>query len=294
MIYVNNPTSGDFPGGNITGYFASPTGKWQVNLQYNVPPIASGQYHMIDQTYKVQESGVYIMTFNPAVTFAKPSPYWGVSGGFLALQVEPPSTLFAFLTLMVLILGFVGTNLTIYRRGRSDQLFRIPPHPSNMVLQKALNLFDAGKKMESYLLDPKDDVRFEAGVSWLLEILGFRAFRLNKGSHGEVLRVGDGQSEVRSADILVHDASKGGFSVVSCTIGMPTSEKRQKIRLTANEVRTEMGNCEPIMVTSVDAGPTVTSEAKQESIVLIDRPKLVSIIELAKTGRFEKAKKFFN
>jgi len=53
---------------------------------------------------------------------------------------------------------------------------------------------------------------------------------------------------VTSADILAHDALKERFSVVSCTIGMPSSEKRQKIRPTANEVRTEMGYCEPVVV----------------------------------------------
>jgi hypothetical protein len=295
MISVNNPTSRDFPGGNVTCHLAAPSGKWQSNRQYNVPSIPASQSYKTDAEFKVEESGVYVMTFDPSVTFSDTTtPYWAVSGGFLPVQVEPPSTLLMFLTLIILILGFVATDLTLIRMKKLAPTSRLTFQPAKEDLLKAINLFEAGKNIESYLLDPKDAVRFEAGVAWLLEILGFQAVRLNKGAHGEVMRVREGQAEVRSADILVHDPTNGKFGVVSCTIGMPSTEKRQKIRLTANEVRSRMGNCQPIMVSDIDAGSASEREAKQEGIVLIDKPKLVVIMELVRTERFEKARRYFD
>jgi hypothetical protein len=294
-ISVVNPTSRDFPGGNVTYYLAGPSGKWQYSLQHNVPSIPANHSYSFDAEFKLQESGVYVMTFNPSVTFSNTStPYWFVSGGFLPVQVEPPSTLFMFLILITLILGFVGTGLALIRMKRLAPMSRLTPQPAKSDLLKAINLFEAGQNMESYLLDPKDAVRFEAGVAWLLEILGFQAVRLNSRAHGEVMRVKEGQAEVRSADILVYDPTNGKFGVVSCTIGMPSTEKRQKIRLTANEVRSRMGNCQPIVVSDIDAGSAILAEAKQEGIVLIDKPELLTIMELVRTERFEKARRYFD
>jgi hypothetical protein len=296
ILYVSNPTNVDFPGGGyLTGRITAPSGKWQNNLQFNLTAIPADHSYEIDYSFTAQESGVYILTIDPSITYSfGPAPNWAVSGGFLAFQVEPPSTLFLFLILVVLIFGFVATDLSLIAKFKGRKQSGIALSTTRRsVLQQALNLFEAGQKLDSYLLDPRDDVQFEAGVSWLLQILGFQAVRLNKGAQGEKLRVQEGQAQIRSADILLSDPTSQRFSVVTCTIGVPGADKRQRIRLTADEVSSRLGNCDSMIITSVDTGPTIANEARQEQILLVDKTKLEAVLELVKAKRFDRAKRYF-
>lgn len=290
-VVVYNPTDRVFPGGNLTGRVESPSG-WYVSLSYNVSTIAPREWRSYDLSFEPQESGVYMVKLDEvevplSMTLQE---FWEVSGGFRVIQVEPPSTLLQSLTVFLIgILALVLLALTIMlRRGVGGIAGSAPRPAAQPDLWQVFNRFEAGKRMENYLLRDKDDRKFESAVSWLLEIVGFRAMKLNKDARGEAFR--EGEAVVGSADILAQDTETGRLLVVDCTVGLVDTDRLQSIANLRNRLGSQGVFCDPVIVSSENAD-LKRKEGRSLGVTVVDRTDLEAMTTFVKAGRFDKAKK---
>jgi len=292
-VLIYNLSNETFPGGNLTGFVKTPSNKWILPQSFEISEIAPNQSRTFVLRFKPEEAGVYTVELRDLKLPPKvPSWNWQVSGGFLPIQVEPPSTLINALVLTVLIVGILAlvTSAFILRRRSAPGLPIDQPAPTRDTLLKAFNQFDAGKNIEKYLLDAKDAENFESAVSWLLQIIGFHAMKLNDKAKGQSLRV-DG-AEVGSADILAYDPQTGRLLVVDCTIGVPESAKLQRIKNSAERLRSPTCDCDAVLITGQDAA-LPKRDAYAKGIVMLDKADLTRIITFISEKRLAKAKKMF-
>jgi len=109
-ILIRNLASDDFPGGNVTGMVTTPTiTRYGVSLNYVVPELSSGQSANYSLLLTPAEPGLYTVSLY-AVYFSPnhPQPNWAISDGFLAFDVEPPSTLIELWS----VIAALGLGLT--------------------------------------------------------------------------------------------------------------------------------------------------------------------------------------
>ena len=291
-VLVHNPSNETFPGGNLTGSVTAPSGKWILPLSLKISEIAPNKTQTLFVRFKPQEAGVYTVQLDRLelpLTLQK----WDrqVSYGFLPIQVEPPSTLINTLILIALILGILAivAFALILRRKAAPRLPTGQPAPTMNNLLSALNQFDAGKSMKSYLTDGKNHETLVSAVSWLLQILGFHAMKLNNLAKGETLRIGD--EEKGSADILAYDSQTGRLFLVNCTTGVPDHAELQKIKNSAQAL--QLGTyCDAILITSQNA-QALDRDARSMNIILLDEDDLRTVTTLIEEKRFAKAKKIF-
>lgn len=294
-IIVYNDWTEKFPGGNLTGDLQAPT-KWGFyGLTYQIPSLDPGKSASYSFALKPEEAGVYTFSLNRLYVRSSPGsapPSWQVSGGFLAVQIESPSTL--FMVLIIVVLMFIlavlclGT-LLLWRRTRTRSGdARQPDLPA--ALLRLFNLSDAGRRMEGYLLQDTDDRKFESAVSWLLEIVGFRTMNLNKEAQGEKFRQSQNGVVIGSADILAYDQEKVRWLVVDCTIGTPDADKLDRIADLSRHLRSQVPECDAVVV-SAKAAAATKENAERQGIIVIDRTDLEKMLGLVKAERFEKAKR---
>jgi len=289
-VIVYNPSAQTFPGGNLTGQISSPSGKWMSQRTYNLSEIPPREWKTLSLTFKPEESGVYTVKLDrlDLPLSSSMQQYWEVSGGFAAIQVEPPSTLFQVFTLIAIIAALLVIAPLLWRRTGVEG---VQVRPSDLTpLLKAFNMFDAGKRMEKYLLEEKDDKKFESAVSWLLEILGFYAMKLDKIIRGESFR--EGETVVGSADILAYDSENDRVVVVDCTVGLPDAETLQGIANLAERLRSTVVKCDAIVVTSEKA-EVRKRDAVNLGVIVVDRTDLELITGFVKSGRLDKARTRF-
>jgi len=288
-VTVNNLSDKNFPGGNLTGFANSPSGKWSIrDWRISVPELPAGKSQTLFQSLPIEEAGVYTVSFTSMDL--QTHEYWQVSGGFLVVQVEPPSTLFQLLTVFlsaVIAVVLMSIVVLLWRRRRiipsKDQ--RLEPPASMMV---AFSMSEAGKKMESYLLEEKNNRRFESAVSWLLEILGFWTMKLDSETKGEVFK--EGAQDIGSADILAYDTLRNRSLVVGCTVGIADTAALQRISNLAKKLVPHIGDCDPVLV-SYESSELSKKDAQASGVILLDHAGLESIVSLVGSRRFEKARR---
>jgi hypothetical protein len=289
-ITVYNAWSKTFTGGNLTGLLESPSKIWQMGITYRVPSLDPGKWTTFYLFVRPEEAGVYTVTLNDVYGSISSNGPWQVSGGFLAVQIEPPSTLFQLFTifpLVVIAVVLIEIVIVFWCRGK---MVRIEGRRTEMpaAMMTAFGMSEAGKKMESYLLEEKNNRKFESAVSWLLEILGFWTMKLNSESKGEFFK--DGQQEIGSADILAYDPMRQRSLVVDCTVGIAETAGLQRISNLAEKLAPHIGDCDPVLV-SYEGSELSKKDAQALGVILLDHASLESIVSLVKSHRFQKARR---
>lgn len=165
---------------------------------------------------------------------------------------------------------------------QTETIYQRPSRESDPV-QQAFDLFDAGKKMETHLLNPHDDKDFEASVSWLLEMIGFETFRLGQD---EIVR--ENNTEKGSADIIVDERSREyegcRLLVVDCTMRVPRADKVDKIRNTADYISRKITFPVRAVIVTADRAPVMKQQADRLGVKIIDSADLERMIGFLKRG----------
>ena len=141
--------------------------------------------------------------------------------------------------------------------------------------KRAFNLFDAGKKLEEHLFNPKKAEDLESAFTWLLEMINISALRLGRNES-----VREETTERGSADILAiyHEKSAEQIIAIDCTINVPDGNKIDKIKNTADYISRKIGYpIKPVIVTSVNTALT-KEEGKKHDVKIIDRADIEKIL----------------
>jgi len=139
-------------------------------------------------------------------------------------------------------------------------------------------LFDAKKKMEEHLLNPKDDEDLDSGFSWLLEMMDIRSLRLAK--KGE--NISEAKVKKGSADIIAYDSNSNMLLAIDCTRGVPRGDKIDRIKNTANYISRRIKlQVKAMIVTSVNAS-TQKEIAETNNVRILDITDLDELISLFK------------
>ncbi|MGD0643591.1 MAG: hypothetical protein ABSA75_01650 [Candidatus Bathyarchaeia archaeon] len=159
------------------------------------------------------------------------------------------------------------------------------PFPSESIdlFLKVFFLFDAGKKMEEHILNPKEPEDLEAGFTWLLEMLDITSLQL--GHRNEQVR--EEKTEKGSADIIscYHESTSNIILAIDCTMAVPDGHKIDKIKNTAEFISRKIGfPVRPIIVTSEKS--SITKElGKKHSVKILDSTDLDQIIAYYKKSQ---------
>jgi len=143
---------------------------------------------------------------------------------------------------------------------------------------KMFSLFDARKKMEAHLLNPKSDEDLDSGFSWLLEMIDIRSLRLAK--KGE--NISEDKVQKGSADIIAYDSNSKMLLAIDCTRGVPKGDKIDRIKNTAEYIsRKTRITVKAVIITSVNA-PTQKGIAEKNNVRILDLTDLDELICLFK------------
>lgn len=155
------------------------------------------------------------------------------------------------------------------------------PSESSKPILAAFTLFDAGKKMEEYLLNPKKAEDLVAAFSWLLEMIDVASLQLGRD---ETVR--EDKTSKGSADIIAcyRDSDVRTILVIDCTMGVPDEPKIDKIRNTAEYISRKISlPVKPLIVTSQKSA--ITKElSEKHSVKIIDNTDLDKMIGFYKKG----------
>lgn len=145
---------------------------------------------------------------------------------------------------------------------------------------KMFSLFDAGRKMEERILDPKGEVDLTSAFSWLLEIIDIQSLRLGKDEN-----IREDKMPKGSADIIAYYSNSKKILAIDCTIGMPDGAKINRIKNTADYIsRIIQLPVKAMIVTSVNAS-IQKDIAKKHNVNLLDKIDLEELIGMFKRGR---------
>lgn len=152
--------------------------------------------------------------------------------------------------------------------------YQFPPDTSDPFL-RVFSLFDAGKKMEEHLLNPKSAEDLVAAFSWLLEMISITSLQLGKDES-----VKEEKTERGSADIIAcyRESNSSVILAIDCTIGVPDGHKIDRIKNTADYVSRKIGfPVKAVIVTSQKS--SITKEQGQKYFVkIIDSTDLEQMI----------------
>jgi len=146
---------------------------------------------------------------------------------------------------------------------------------------KAFALFDAGKKMEEHLLNPKKAEDLVAAFSWMLEMIDVASLQLGRD---ETVR--EDAASKGSADIVAcyRESNTRTILAIDCTTGVPGEPKIDKIKNTAEYLSRKIGlPVKAVIVTSQKS--VMTKELGQKnSVKIIDHTDLDKMIGSYKKG----------
>jgi hypothetical protein len=148
------------------------------------------------------------------------------------------------------------------------------------------SLFDAAKKMEEHLLNPADAEDFANAVTWLLECIDVRCFKLAKG---ETIR--ENKTEMGSADIIAFCSNEKEIIAIDCTIGVPQEPKIDKIKNTAEYVSRKIGLPVRAMIFTSKKAMMVKESANKCNVKVIDYADLDRVIGFYRKGHDWPARK---
>ncbi len=162
---------------------------------------------------------------------------------------------------------------------KSTRMSFFSPQISNPFSQM-FSLFDARKKLEDHLLNPKDDEDLVSAFSWLLEMIDIQALRLGKD---ETVR--ENKTHKGSADIIAYDSNFEKLLAIDCTIGVPKGDKIDRIKNTANYISRRIKfHVKAMIVTSVNAS-TQKEISGINNVRILDHTDLDEFISLFKQDR---------
>lgn len=147
--------------------------------------------------------------------------------------------------------------------------------------KRAFNLFDAGKKLEEHLFNPKKAEDLESAFTWLLEMINISALRLGRDES-----VREETTERGSADILAIYCEKGAEQIIAidCTINVPDGNKIDKIKNTADYISRKIGYpIKPVIVTSANTSLT-KEEGRKHDVKIIDHADIEKILTCYSKG----------
>ena len=150
-----------------------------------------------------------------------------------------------------------------------------PPDP----ISQTFGLFDAGKKMEEHLLDPKTDKDFVASVSWLLERIDIRPLKLGRD---ETVR--ENRTEKGSADIIAYNSEPKEVLVIDCTIAVPSETKIDKIKSTAEYISRKITFPVRAVIVTAKKSPLAKQLASRYDVKILDNTDLEDLINDYKKG----------
>lgn len=169
---------------------------------------------------------------------------------------------------------------------RQDMLvFRLPSETSDPFSQ-TFALFDAGKNMETHLLNPKDAEDLVASFSWLLEMIDIRALKLGRD---ETVR--ENKTQKGSADIIAYDSKSNKMLVIDCTIGVPSESKIDKIKNTAEYISRKTKLPVGAAIVTAEKSPAAKQLAGKFYVKIIDNTDLERMIGSYKKGHNHPARK---
>lgn len=161
---------------------------------------------------------------------------------------------------------------------KETTVFRFPSETSDPFSQ-AFALFDAGKKMEKHLLNPNNDEDFVASVSWLLEMIDIRSFKLGRD---EIVR--ENKTEKGSADIIAYDPESNKILVIDCTIGVPSATKIDKIKSTADYISRKITFPVKSVIIAAKKCPAAKDLASKCYVNMVDNTDLERMVGFYKKG----------
>lgn len=162
-------------------------------------------------------------------------------------------------------------DLLARKEGRACQF---PPDTSDPFL-KVFSLFDAGKKMEEHLLNPKNAEDLVAAFSWLLEMISITSLRL-----GIDESVKEEKTERGSADIIAcyRESDSSVILAIDCTIGVPDGHKIDKIKNTADYVSRKIGFPVKAVIVTSEKSSITKEQGQKHSVRIIDSTDLEQMI----------------
>jgi hypothetical protein len=157
------------------------------------------------------------------------------------------------------------------------------PQDASDPFLKVFSLFDAGKKMEEHLLNPKESGDLVAAFSWLLEMINIKSLQLQLGQ-GESVR--EDKAPKGSADIIAcyYGPNSSTILAIDCTIGVPGTQKIDRIKNTAEYLSRKIGfPVKALIVTSANSSST-KEQGQKHSVKIIDSTDLDKMIGFYKKG----------
>jgi hypothetical protein len=165
---------------------------------------------------------------------------------------------------------------------KEDRILQFPSESCDPFLKTFL-LFDAGKKMEEHLLNPKEAGDLVFGFAWLLEMIGISALQLGRDEP-----VREEKAEKGSADIIASYRENTGNIIIAidCTIGVPDGNKIDKIKNTADFLSRRTGSpVKPVIVTS-EKSSAIKELGQKNAVRIIDATDIEKIVSFYKKSHY--------
>ncbi len=171
------------------------------------------------------------------------------------------------------------------------------PYISDLLME-ALNLFNASKSFQRYMLEPRGNERMQVtGVSWMFDILGWRTISLGIVSDHDEKTI-QTQPE-HSCDILaVSDSSPQILLTIDCTMTVPPQNKIIKIYNTAEYIAKTLKeqiqmdlHVIPAIISSAECKGLDTTSSQ---VLLVDKNDLNYLHDQIVKGLKDDAKQMLN
>ncbi|MGO8805336.1 MAG: hypothetical protein ACLQO7_01855 [Candidatus Bathyarchaeia archaeon] len=169
---------------------------------------------------------------------------------------------------------------------KEDRILQFPSESCDPFL-KAFLLFDAGKKMEEHLLNPKEAGDLVFGFAWLLEMTGISALQLGRD---EIVR--EEKAVKGSADIIACYRESTGSTIlaIDCTIGVPDGNKIDKIKNTADYLSRKTGSPVKAVIVTSEKSSTTKEIGQKNAVKIIDYTDIEKIIGFYKKHHYPPAR----
>jgi len=181
-----------------------------------------------------------------------------------------------------------------------------PGEPSSPGILSALSLCDGWKRIEEMLglierkppfIRQKTDA-FSMGISWLLEVIGFRVVLLENSRANLSLGIirseenQGGRFELGEIDILAWNEEKGIAYAIDCTLNPPFSRKADSLSNCADVIE-DVGHvrCSPLIMVATRAE---NSKENIKTVVILDKDDISQLLDLVLRGETEEAGRLFD
>jgi hypothetical protein len=144
----------------------------------------------------------------------------------------------------------------------------------------------------------KETDAFLFGVSWILEVIGFRVVQMENSragfSLGRIRTEEDqgGKLELGEIDILASDDENGVVYAIDCTMNPPASKKADSLSNCADFIESAVGvHCNPVIFVATRAP---NSKDSIKTTMVIDRDDISQMLDLITQGEVDEAGRLFD